>query len=243
MFALPSVMVALDGSIPMMGVQAAIVVAGCTGVLAWAGLSGATLAVQVVAMMLATISPAVAVVLLRRRLDATVDRERELGATDPLTHAMNRRGLEAAIPDVVARSLGARLPVGLLVIDVDHFKQVNDRYGHRAGDAVLQRITALLQDCVRGGDLVCRLGGEEFGVLAVISPDHLAALGERIRRTVEDTAPYHVTVSVGAAWHQPWTSPDQDDTEQIWALLDRADELMYAAKDHGRNRMHIATSA
>jgi predicted signal transduction protein with EAL and GGDEF domain len=94
---------------------------------------------------------------------------------------------------------------------------------------------------LRAEDVVCRLGGEEFAVLAAISPDHLCAFGERIREGVERYAPYRITVSVGATWSAP-SDTHPDEPEQVWALLDRADELMYLAKNDGRNRLRAATS-
>ena len=138
--------------------------------------------------------------------------------------------------DRVARSGEAAL---LLMLDIDHFKQVNDTYGHPAGDQVLQAVARALAACVRPMDTLARYGGEEF---AVVLPCCQSAFGhavaERIRKTVESTpirvAPtveLHVTVSIGGAFAMEWIRS----TALLWT--DRADHQLYLAKTEGRNRV------
>jgi diguanylate cyclase (GGDEF)-like protein len=220
MFTLPTVLVALYLSGRMLTVQT-VVAAVCS---------------------VAVIGPCVAVFAIRRTLHRALIRERLLADTDPLTRAANRRGLEESIPTLIARSRATGAPIGVAVVDVDHFKAINDRYGHRTGDQVLKEITDSLRACVRPGDVVARLGGEEFAVLAVLDPDHLTALAERIRHHVAETTTQAVTVSVGLAWWHPEPSPATASVvERIWALVDQADEHMYKAKRDGRNRTHTPT--
>jgi diguanylate cyclase (GGDEF)-like protein len=156
---------------------------------------------------------------------------------DPLTGLANRAGFDEALAREWAR--GGRRPaaLGLLAIDVDHFKRVNDRHGHAAGDAVLKDLTGLLAGLLRPDALLARVGGEE---LAVLLPDAdlsaALALGERLRAAVEahpfrfDGAEIPLTISAGAAARAP---ADRDAGQ----LLARADALLYQAKRGGRNRV------
>lgn len=178
-------------------------------------------------------------------LQGLVDCLVDLSSRDPLTGLANRRAFDAALAreaDRVARSGEAAL---LLVLDIDHFKRVNDSYGHAAGDEVLKRVAATLVDCVRPMDLVARLGGEEF---AIVLPNCPAAFGEtvaeRIRRRIErsavDVAPglrLGVTVSVGGAFAPQWVRS----TPGLW--VERADQQLYKAKALGRNLVRLEPAA
>ncbi len=152
---------------------------------------------------------------------------------DPLTDALNRRGLEAELRDV---DPGLRVrDVSVIAMDLDHFKRVNDRHGHAAGDAVLQRFAETVRACIRIGDLFARVGGEEFVlVLRGIGIDDVRNLAERIRRGIAQQeiapiAPDRITVSAGIA--------RADDELAFGELMARADEALYAAKHAGRNRV------
>lgn len=174
-------------------------------------------------------------------LQSILDGLCELSLKDPLTGLANRRQFHQVLSreiDVVARS---GEPALLLMMDIDHFKHVNDTYGHPAGDQVLQAIGKCLSTCVRPMDTVARYGGEEF---AVILPSCLASFGrtvaERIREAVgalliqvSPLVSIQVTVSIGGAYAPEWVRS----TSSLW--IDRADTLLYQAKAEGRNRVCI----
>lgn len=167
----------------------------------------------------------------------------ELAVTDPLTGLYNRRYLETHLQNLTARADSGDRQVCLLIFDVDHFKGVNDTYGHEAGDDVLREFSARLKRCVRGIDLLVRYGGEEF---VVVMPEtdtaYAKKVAERLRRDVEREAfltqagkEIPVTVSIGLASYA-----GVGDTAA--ALIRRADEALYAAKRSGRNRV-VASAA
>jgi diguanylate cyclase (GGDEF)-like protein/PAS domain S-box-containing protein len=161
---------------------------------------------------------------------------------DPLTGLFNRRVMEESLQREVRRGIRKKRPLSLLMIDLDHFKQVNDRFGHHAGDAVLGSVGALLSRFFRSDDVVCRYGGEEF---VVILPE--ATLGDGAKRAgqlleairgleVESAGaplPY-VTASIGMA-----VLPE--DAEDADALLKAADAALYRAKREGRDRVVLAS--
>lgn len=174
-------------------------------------------------------------------LQSMIDSLCELSLTDPLTGLANRRHFKNILNreiDVVARSGESAL---LLMLDIDHFKKVNDTHGHSAGDKVLLAVAKSLAACVRPMDTVARYGGEEF---AVILPNCQASFGrtvaERIRESVRSltvtVAPLvnlQVTISVGGAYAPEWVRS----TTALWT--DRADTQLYRAKSEGRNRVCI----
>ena len=159
--------------------------------------------------------------------------------TDPLTGCLNRRGFDQALAREIARSSRAGSELALLAVDLDHFKQLNDRCGHLAGDAILRDLGALLQQNARAGDLVARTGGEEF---TLILPDtsstgafQLATrLCERIRgRDFQaGNRPLRITVSVGVAAATAAAVDGQGNQLKL-----RADQALYAAKRLGRDRV------
>jgi diguanylate cyclase (GGDEF)-like protein len=174
-------------------------------------------------------------------LQSIIDGLCELSLKDPLTGLANRRHFRTVLDrtiDMVARS---GEPALLLMLDIDHFKKVNDTYGHPAGDKVLQSVAKALAKCVRPMDTVARYGGEEF---AVILPNCHTSFGstvaERIRQTMESmsitVAPgvvIQVTVSVGGAYAPEWVRS----TAELWT--ERADVQLYRAKTEGRNRVFL----
>jgi len=176
-------------------------------------------------------------------LQTVVDRLCELSLRDPLTGLSNRRHFRSVLDrttDMVARS---GEPALLLMVDIDHFKQVNDRFGHQAGDQVLKAVAEALAGCVRPMDSVARYGGEEFAV--VIPNCHTffgGTVAERIRQTIADLvvsiAPgqtIQVTASVGGAYAPEWVRSNAD----LWT--ERADVQLYRAKEAGRNRVCLDT--
>jgi diguanylate cyclase (GGDEF)-like protein len=156
--------------------------------------------------------------------------------TDPLTGMTNRRGLTlgTTILGAVAERSGQRL--GCLILDLDHFKAVNDGYGHATGDRVLVSVAQAVQRIARRGDLLVRVGGEEFALFTVVSQSsELKAIGERVRLAVEqlDISP-RVTTSVGGALHS--SGPNNS----LESLMMAADSALYLAKESGRNLVRMA---
>jgi diguanylate cyclase (GGDEF)-like protein len=167
-------------------------------------------------------------------------RIREVAARDALTGLLNRRSVLAATAVGDARRRRDRA-LALVLIDVDHFKRVNDTHGHAAGDEVLRQVAARLRHGLRGDDLIARWGGEEFLlVLHGAGLDAAAALAERQRRLVAElpvvlpqtAAPLVVTVSAGV-------SVVADGERTLEAALERADRALYRAKAAGRNTVEV----
>ncbi|WP_432542567.1 GGDEF domain-containing protein [Kineococcus sp. SYSU DK002] len=200
---------------------------------------------RVVAVQMVLVLSVAGLFVLRRRLDATVeqltaarDRADHLAGHDPLTGLLNRRGLRAALTATSADGTAAGLgPTGAVLLDVDHFKSVNDTLGHDVGDAVLARVAAVLTATVRPTDLLARIGGEEFLLIATTSDlAEVADLGERLRAAVAADGGYPpVTVSAGVAFCPPGTAVPC----LVEELQTRADELLYRAKSTGRNRVCV----
>jgi two-component system cell cycle response regulator len=164
---------------------------------------------------------------------------RLLATTDVLTGLLNRRAILDAMQRECARADRHAFPIALLLLDVDHFKQINDLHGHAAGDAVLQSVARVLAAAARRSDFVARWGGEEFVVALPQTGDAGARIAaERLRRAIAESRvevgarePVRVTVSIGlASATAPWS---------IDALVSAADEAMYAAKARGRNRVEV----
>ena len=164
---------------------------------------------------------------------------RELATTDGLTGVANRRQFLARAEEELARVQRFDQPAALLMLDLDHFKRINDTHGHAAGDAVLIAFTATVNDALRKVDCVGRMGGEEFAVLLTgceIGDAHLFA--ERLRQLVADLKvncdhqDIGVTVSIGIA------SMQRADVSPA-SVLERADAALYRAKVAGRNRVEV----
>jgi len=167
-----------------------------------------------------------------RQLEEVNGRLREQAQRDPLTGLMNRGVFDEEIARQTERAARTGAPLSLLLIDIDHFKQLNDREGHTRGDQVLRQVADRLERPVGPSQTLARYGGEEFALIAP-DTDEAAALelAERLRLAVGDEciADLAVTVSVGAA-------TGRGETAQRQALVDRADQALYHSKEHGRNR-------
>ncbi|MDD9939260.1 MAG: GGDEF domain-containing protein, partial [Myxococcales bacterium] len=168
-------------------------------------------------------------------------RTHELMIRDPLTHVFNRRHLEERLQSEAAFAQRHGTPLSVLLVDLDHFKQVNDTFGHEAGDSVLRVIARALERTLRVEDVLGRWGGEEFVIVARgIDREGTLTLGERIRRAIEvlrvpaGKRAIAVTASIGIAHLF-----GEVDAQQ---MLRAADEAMYAAKAGGRNRVEIAAA-
>ena len=177
------------------------------------------------------------------RLRQSVQQSIEMALYDPLTGLNNRRSLERRLPAMIETAHLKGAALAMMVLDIDHFKRVNDTYGHDVGDLVLKRFAAQLQEIVRGGDLLCRLGGEEFvAVMPGVDGAQAARIAERARLTTESRAlaidgaagPVSITVSIGLAqWRETWDSAE---------LYRRADRALYLSKSAGRNRVTEAAA-
>ena len=178
-------------------------------------------------------------------LQGVIDALVELSSRDALTGLANRRAFDLALAREIDRVARSGEPALLLALDIDHFKRVNDRYGHGAGDQVIKAVAMALLDSVRPMDLVARIGGEEF---AIILPNCASAFGEtvaeRVRRRVErmpvGVAPgqeISVSVSIGGAFAPQWVRS----TPVVW--VERADQQLYRAKNQGRNLVLLEPTA
>ena len=162
----------------------------------------------------------------------------ELAITDPLTGAFNRRQMESRLAESIAVARRGGRPVSALLIDIDHFKRINDERGHEAGDDVLKGLVLLVKERSREIDLMFRMGGEEFVLLLPATAEPEAArLAEELRASIAEApllAGRPVTVSIGVAELRA------DDDRESW--IKRADEALYAAKNAGRNRVARAAA-
>jgi len=171
-------------------------------------------------------------------LQALIDGLCELSSRDPLTGLANRRHFELTLASEVDRVARAGEPALVLMIDIDHFKKVNDAHGHPAGDAVLKAVAQALHECIRPMDTVARFGGEEFAmILPNCAPPFAEAVAERIRLRVQAMTiavvpgvDVQVTVSLGGAFAPQWVRS----SAPLW--IERADQQLYRAKAEGRNR-------
>lgn len=169
-------------------------------------------------------------------LQAQAAKLEELATTDVLTGTYNRRKFNELILAEIERVRRYGHPLSLLVVDIDHFKRINDTYGHEAGDEVLIVLAGLIRAGIRATDSLARWGGEEFVVLSPeVSVEDATGLAERLRAaagTYEYSFVGRLTASIGVAQHRVGETPDE--------LFARADEALYRAKEGGRDRVEVA---
>lgn len=176
-----------------------------------------------------------------RALRSSERKLRRIACQDALTGLLNRHGFKQALDNTLAlvqRQAGA---MGLLVIDIDHFKQINDRFGHDAGDRLLKACARQFRQGLRRADLICRHGGDEFVVaLPMSTPANTLAAADRLLKAVRSTTlkvksqSCEVTLSIGAACSHPPDAPD------IVQLMCKADQALYRAKHAGRNQVCLS---
>jgi diguanylate cyclase (GGDEF)-like protein len=172
------------------------------------------------------------------RLKFMIDLLAKKAQIDALTGLWNRRHFDNRLEGELSLSRRSGRPLAILMLDVDHFKSINDRFGHPMGDEVLRRIGLFLVEAVRQEDVVCRYGGEEFAIVIPNGSEGSVDLAERLRTGIEklhftcNGQPLTVTVSIGLA------ASDQPDE----ALLEQADAALYRAKQSGRNRVAVTSN-
>lgn len=193
--------------------------------------------VWVFAIILAV--PTATVVRLRQLLSSALESAEHRASLDPLTGLLNRRGLLTEFTAIASRAAESGRTIAALVIDVDHFKDFNDREGHAAGDVLLRRLADTVKVTASDSAAVARIGGEEFVV--ILDADLVTAEGEaeRIRRTIQTVSNHEgLTVSIGVTV----SAVNSDDVHgaTLYRLIDLADRLMYRAKNAGRNTVVAA---
>ena len=182
--------------------------------------------------------------LLARALALSFDRAHHLSMRDPLTGLFNRRYLDETMEREMERARRVGASVGVIVLDIDHFKRLNDTFGHDAGDHVLARIGELLRHLARGSDIACRFGGEEFALILPGATLEVAAERAEAIRALFDATPFEfdgtrippLTLSAGVSALPPGAGD--------WAqVLHRADRALYTAKQAGRNRVVVGSES
>ncbi|MDF6099685.1 GGDEF domain-containing protein [Gordonia hongkongensis] len=196
------------------------------------------------AMLGLIVVPVFLVVALRKSMEAVLDQQTRLVGIDPLTGLLNRRGFLIRASQLLSAARSSTGWIGILLLDVDHFKKINDQYGHLAGDGVLLAASAAIREHAPVGSEVCRYGGEEFLMFHVVhDADELWLSAERLRAAVAAAAP--VTISVGGVCAplrvagDPLVSGRFDTAystdDVIGNLLGQADACVYQAKENGRD--------
>ncbi len=172
------------------------------------------------------------------------ERLANLGLTDPLTEVNNRRFFDQRLEEEIMRTMRGKAPLACLLIDVDHFKRINDNHGHQAGDSVLRQVAAVLRQHLRGQDVLARYGGEEFvALLSSATLERAEVIAERIRMALEQRVlplesgdSLRITASIGVSVLHP--QQHHGEFRRLgMELVERADQALYRAKESGRNRV------
>jgi diguanylate cyclase (GGDEF)-like protein len=187
--------------------------------------------------MLEVVGNQVAISLQNARLYAQME---EMATTDGLTGLANHRSFQSKLDEVIARHRRTEEPFGLILTDIDHFKSVNDTYGHPVGDEVLRQVSRVFKESLREVDVPCRYGGEEFAII-LEDTDRQGAMtiANRLRESVaalefqSDQGPFQCTISMGVTI---WPTDERDKQP----LIDLTDQALYYSKEHGRNRVTSA---
>jgi diguanylate cyclase (GGDEF)-like protein len=178
-------------------------------------------------------------IILMMVSERTVRVHKAAASMDPLTGLLNRRGFSEATARMIEREAKAGRPVTVMIFDIDHFKSINDRFGHPAGDEILKLFATIVTANLRISDMVGRIGGEEFAAMLPCSLEETLLVADRVREAFQtcgievDDAPVETTVSIGVAGGPANT--------ELEVLLASADTALYRAKRSGRNRVEAAT--
>ncbi len=178
---------------------------------------------------------AVEVNSMQLRMESEQERLEDEASYDPLTHFLNRRSMDERLNHTHRNALINNVPYSLIMADIDHFKKVNDSYGHDCGDFVLQNISRLIQAQIRAKDSVCRWGGEEFLILINDGPEIAVEVANRIRSSIEafefiyEGKTIHVTITLGVSGYYS--------SSKVRTLIEIADKRLYKGKENGRNQV------
>jgi diguanylate cyclase (GGDEF)-like protein len=161
----------------------------------------------------------------------------KMARVDQLTGMFNRKYLDEFAETAIPQALRSEVPYGILMIDIDFFKMINDTYGHDVGDEAIRVVSRVIKESIRSSDVAIRFGGEEFIVLLHnCDREHIKEVAEKIRTSFEkqkisaDSKTFTKTLSVGAVMFP-------DDSSSIWKCIKYADISLYHAKEHGRNQV------
>lgn len=202
------------------------------------GLDGKNIWVALFAVELVLYAMGTAFVVFLLVSERTLRAHKQAASMDPLTGLFNRRGFSEATSRMIEREARAGRPVTVLIFDIDHFKSVNDTFGHPTGDEILKLFANVVTNSLRITDLTGRIGGEEFAALLPCAPDEAVIVAERVREAFDtcgvaiDDVPLATTVSIGVSGGPPGT--------ELEVLLASADTALYRAKRAGRNRVEAA---
>ncbi len=196
------------------------------------------------AELLARIKTGIRILKLERSLREANEKIRRLSITDPLTGCYNRGYLMEFLPSEIKRSIRYSHPLSVIMCDIDHFKDVNDTYGHQAGDMVLKEFVGIIKKQIRdGSDWIARYGGEEFLIVLPETDAYRAGtVAERIRRSIEESLidaggeKIRITASFGVAGFDPKKKKEVVTSD---ILIKKADQMLYEAKKEGRNRVKL----